>query len=211
MKVVLVAAASLMAAGVVNIAPAQADPLCNPGGPPSGSATRPFDGGTVWASGNGLVGVTTGEGTGTIRVPNASPMPLQAMVVDAQLDGRKQLLVSTGRGVHLYSLLGCRILDVYNGQGQPFVFDLENLRGNGTGVGCEDLGDGRHLVALQAFPDGDGVSVRRTEININGSQETTGMSDAATFGLSDTVPGNASASTISCGDQTMAKDGVQQP
>lgn len=198
------AAVALLATGwVVSIAPAQADPVCNPGGPPDGAATRPFDGGVVWVSGNGLVGVTTAEGTGSLRVPSASPMPMQALVVDAQGDGQKQLIVSDGRGAHLYLLEGCRINPVFDGQGQPFVFDLQNLRGNGTGVGCEDLGDGRHLVALQALPDGDGFTVRRTQININ--------EYSATSGRSDTVAGTASASTITCGDSTMAKDGVQQP
>ena len=188
---------------VVSIAPAQADPVCNPGGPPDGAATRPFDGGVVWVGGNGLVGVTTSEGTGSLRVPSASPMPMQALVVDAQADGQKQLIASNGRAAHLYVLEGCQIIPVFDGQGEPFVFDLQNLRGNGTGIGCEDLGDGRHLVALQALPDGEGFTVRRTEININGNSGTPGRSD--------TVAGTASASTITCGDSTMAKDGVQQP
>ena len=57
----------------------------------------------------------------------------------------------------------------YDGQGEPFQFDLENLRGNGTGVGCSDLGHGRHLVGLQALPDGAGYTVRRTEIDLDGA------------------------------------------
>lgn len=194
----------LLASGwSVSIAPAQADPMCNPGGPPDGAAARPFGGGTAWVSGNGLVGVTTTEGTGSLRVQSASPMPIQALVVDAANDGQRQLLVSDGRGVHLYLIEGCRIEPVFDGQGNPFVFDLQNLRGNGTGVGCDDLGDGRHLVALQALPGGEGSAVRRTEININGN--------TATPGRSDTVAGTPSASAITCGDQAMAEDGVQQP
>lgn len=175
--------------------------MCNAGGPPDGAATRPFDGGVVWVSGSGLVGVTTAEGTGSLRVVSASPMPMQALVVDAQSNGQKQLIVSDGRAAHLYLLEGCRIDTVFDGQGDEFIFDLQNLRGTGTGVGCDDLGDGRHLVALQALPGGDGVT--RTQINITGN--------IGSRGRSDTVAGNASASMITCGDQTMAKDGVQQP
>ena len=194
-RATLIAASALVATSwSVGIAPAQADPMCNSGGPPDGAATRPYAGGVVWVSGNGLVGVTTTEGTGSLRVDSDSAMPMQALVVDARNDGQKQLIVSDGRVAYLYFLEGCRINPVFDGQGNPFTF---------TGVGCEDLGAGRSLVTLQSLPGGDGFTVRRTEININGNTGTPGRSD--------TVPGTASALTITCGDQTMAKDGVQQP
>lgn len=195
------ACAALVATSwVVNVAPAQADPMCNAGGPPQGAATRAFDGGVVWVSPNGLVGVTTAEGTGSLRVLSASSMPMQALVVDARGDGQKQLIVSDGLAAHLYLLEGCRINPVFDGQGNPFVFDLQGI---GTGVGCEDLGDGRHLVALQALPGPDGATMRRTEITI--------IESNATAGRSDTVPATPAASAITCGAQTMANDGVQQP
>jgi hypothetical protein len=88
----------------------------------------------------------------------------------------------------------------------PFLFDLGNRRGNGTGVGCSDLGDGRRLVGLQATRDGDRWLVRRTEIDLDVT--------IATVGRSDTVSAASAqdpAVTISCGDLTIDKDGVQQP
>ena len=201
---VATASALVATTWLVGVASAQADPMCNSGGPPDGAATRPFAGGVVWVSGNGLVGVTTTEGTGSLRVDTDSPMPIQALVVDARNDGQNQLIVSDGRVAYLYFLEGCRINPVFDGQGNPFIFGPQNLPGNGTGVGCEDLGAGRRLVTLQSLPGGDGFTVRRTEININGNTGTSGRSD--------TVAGTASAAlTITCGDQTMAKDGVQQP
>lgn len=174
--------------------------MCNSGGPPDGAATRAFGGGDLWVSPNGLVGVTTTEGTGSLRVGTASPMPIQALVVDAAGNGQKQLIVSDGRSAHLYLVEGCRIEPVFDGQGNPFVFDLQNLRGTGTGVGCDDLGDGRHLAALQVLGDG---TMRRTQINI--------FENNATPGRSDTVPATPAGSTITCGAQTMANDGVQEP
>ena len=205
---VLVAAA--LVAALLNCAPAHADPFCLEDPTPPGAATRAYNGGTVWITADGLVGVTTDGGSGRIRVPTASPMPLQALVIDAEGNGQQQLIVSNGREAHLFVLAGCKISAAYDGQGTQFVFDLENLRGTGTGVGCADLGDGRHLVGLQALPDGGGYTVRRTEINLDGF--------IATVGRSDTVPGTslqdpvvASAMTISCGDLTMAQNGVQQP
>jgi len=219
-------AGALAASVLTNIAPAKADSGCTPGGPPAGAATRTFDGGTVWITHEGLVGVSTAGGSGIVRVPSASPMPLQALVIDAADNGNRQLIVSDGRVAHLYILAGCQIATAYDGQGEPFLFDLENLRGNGTGVGCSDLGDGRHLVGLQALPSADGYVVRRTEIDLSDTAATIGLSDTtiglsgttATIGRSDTVTGTsqqdpvvASAMTISCGDQTITQNGVQQP
>ncbi|WP_167106538.1 hypothetical protein [Mycobacterium sp. DL592] len=205
----LIVTAALVCA-VTNAPAAQANPICTAGGPPPGSASKAYAGGTVWISPDGLVGVSTADGNGRVRVPSASPMPLQALVIDAQSDGQQQLIVSDGRVAHLFALTGCTISTVYDGQGEPFLFDLQNLRGNGTGIGCSDLGDGRRLVGLQALPDGAGYTVRRTEIDLDGP--------VATIGRSDTVPGGsqqdpvvASAMTISCGAQTITQDGVQQP
>lgn len=203
--------AAALGAALLNFAPvAHADPFCIDEGATPGSASKPFDGGTVWISPDGLVGVTTGGGTNRIRVPNAGPMPLQAMVMDAQGGGYRQLIVSNGRVARLYVLDDCKISTVYDGQGEPFEFDLQNLRGNGTGVGCADLGDGPRLVGLQALPDGGGYTVRRTEINLEGFR--------ATVGRSDTIPGGslqdpvvAAAMTITCGAQSIAQNGVQQP
>lgn len=205
---ILVAVA--LGASIVNCAPAQADPFCTADGPPSGAASRAFDGGTVWITADGLVGVTTAGGNGRVRVPNASPMPLQALVVDAEGNGGRQLIVSNGRVAHLFVLDGCQISTVFDGQGEQLLFDLENLRGTGTGVGCSDLGDGRHLVGLQALPDGGAYTVRRTEIDLDGTTATIGRSDTVT-GSSLQDPVVASAMTISCGDRTMTQDGVQQP
>jgi hypothetical protein len=205
---ILVAVA--LGAAIVNCAPAQADPGCTADGPPSGAASRAFDGGTVWITADGLVGVTTAGGNGRVRVPNASPMPLQALVVDAEGNGGRQLIVSNGRVAHLFVLDGCQISTVFDGQGEQLLFDLENLCGTGTGVGCSDLGDGRHLVGLQALPDGGAYTVRRTEIDLEGTTATIGRSDTVT-GSSLQDPVVASAMTISCGDRTMTQDGVQQP
>lgn len=205
----LVAAALLVSGLITNVAPAQANPKCSNTGPPAGAASHPFDGGTVWIGPDGLIGVTTPEGTGTLRVSTASPVPLQAIVIDAQNDGQRQLIVSDGRSAHLYLVIHCWISETYDGQGEPFVFDLQNLRGRGTGVGCQDLGDGRHLVALQALPDGGGFIINRTQINFDGTTALRGRSDSIT-GASLDDPVVAAAMTITCGAQTIGTDGVQQ-
>jgi hypothetical protein len=160
-----------------------------------------------------VVGITTASGDNSqVQVTSASPIPLVALAVDAQQDGQHQIIVSDGRSAHLYVFANCRIQTVADNQGAPFLFDLQNLRDHGTGVGCGDLGPpsaGRHLVGLQAVDNGQ-WTVRRTEIELNGTLATIGESDTVAVGSAQD-PAVTSAQTISCGNLTIAKDGVQQP
>ena len=226
----------LVSAACAGIAPAaRAAAGCPPGGAPApaGAAQRPvanLDGGagpsTLWVGqlreGDGhvsrVVGVTTASGANSdVRIASASPMPLAALAIDAQDDGGNQVIVSDGRSARLYTFTECRLQAVINGadrEGAPFVFDLQNLRDHGTGVGCSDLGPptaGRRLVGLQALQTTTGQwTVRRTEIDVDGTLATIGRSDTVTA-TSAQDPAVTSAQTISCGDLTISKDGVQQP
>jgi hypothetical protein len=203
---------------------------CAPGGspPPAGAAQRQvgdldWDGqpDTLWVGqireGTGrvdrVVGVTTASGDySQVQVNSASPIPLSALAIDAQRDGQHQIVVSDGRTAHLYVFADCRIQTVADNQGAPFLSDLQNLRDHGTGVGCSELSPpatGRHLVGLQALNNGQ-WTVRRTEIDLNGALATIGESDTVTA-TSAQDPAVTSAQTISCGELTLAKDGVQQP
>ncbi|QNI05600.1 hypothetical protein GAN17_04310 [Mycobacterium kubicae] len=158
-----------------------------------------------------VVGVSTASGTNSdVQVATASPIPLSALAIDAQENGRHQVIVSDGRGARLYEYTDCRLQTVVdNHYGKPFLFDLQNLRGSGTGVGCSDLGDGRRLVGLQALDDSGQWTVRRTEIDLAGLQASTGRSDTLTA-TSAADPVVTSAQTISCGDLTITQDGVQE-
>jgi hypothetical protein len=160
---------------------------------------------------NRVVGVSTAGGANAdVRILSASPMPLTALVVDAQNDGSNQILISDGCSARLYTFAGCRLQAVVDREGAPFVFDLQNLRDHGTGVGCSDLGDGRRLVGLQALQTDGQWTVRRTEIDLNAMVATFGQSDTVTA-TSAQDPAVTSAQTISCGDLTIGQDGVQQP
>jgi hypothetical protein len=182
--------------------------------PPPGAATRQVDVNgtpeTLWITNTGQVGLVTPYGSDQMQVTSASPIPLQALLIDALGDGNHQLIVSDGRGARLYAVDGCTIRTVLGPDGTPFLFDLQNLRDHGTGVGCSDLGDGRRLVGLQALPDGDQWVVHRTEIDLDGARATIGRTDTVTA-ASAQDPAVTSADTISCGDVTIAADGVQQP
>jgi hypothetical protein len=204
---------------------------CTPGGTPAptGAAQRlvgDLDGDgspdTLWVGrfreGDGrtdrLVGITTASGANSdVQISSASPIPLAALAIDAQNDGGNQIIVSDGRSARLYTFAECRLQAIVDGGGAPFVFDLQNLRDHGTGVGCGDLGPpsvGRHLVGLQALNNGGQWTVRRTEIDLYGTLATIGQSDTVTASSAQD-PAVTSAQTISCGDLTISKDGVQQP
>src|SRR5262249_24883891 len=118
-----------------------------------------------------------------------------------------------GREAILYAVSGCIITPVVDQQGVPFRFDLGHRRGNGDGIGCSDLGDGRRLVGLLQLRDEQDkplLTVRHTEIDLSGATATIGRSDTV-VATSAQDPAWTSASGISCGDLSMQRDGVRAP
>lgn len=224
-RAVLVAA---LIAGVLTAPSASADDGCAPGGtpPPPGTVQRQVDDldgdglpDALWISKvrgadgatHRFVGVSTASGANTdVQVESASPIPLTALAIDAQNNGQHQIIVSDQRGAYLYVFAGCKIRGVVDDHGARFVFDLQNLRDRGTGVGCSDLGEGRRLVQLQALQDGNQWTVRRTAVELNGTVASIGRSDTVTA-TSAQDPVVASAHTITCGNLTIDQDGVQEP
>lgn len=211
--------------GLLGAAPASADPGCppEPTPPPPGAVQRQIED----LDGDGLpdalwigdvrgpdgtihrfVGVTTASGGNSdVEIKSASPQPLRALAVDAQHDGNHQIIVSDGRGAYLYEFVDCRIQTVTDHFGAPYLFDLEDLRGNGTGVGCADLGDGPHLAGLRAPPQDDRWTIRRTEIDLDGTVATIGRSDTVTAGTA-ADPAVIAARTITCDGLSINQDGV---
>jgi len=196
--------------GVVIAPPAVADAGCGPGGPPPRAASKDVSDtygqpATLWIT-NTTVGITTAQGYGEADILSPSPLQRSALLIDAQQDGNHQIIVDAGREAILYAVSGCTITPVVDRRGESLRFDIEDRRGNGDGVGCADLGDGRHLVGLLQLRDEQNrrlPTVRRTEIDLNGA--------TATIGRSDTVPAMSRVGGISCGDLTMARDGVEAP
>jgi hypothetical protein len=108
---------------------------------------------------------------------------------------------------------GCTVAEVVAQQGAPFLFDIGHRRGTGDGVGCSDLGDGPRLVGLLQLRDQQDKplwTVRRTEIDLNGATAMIGRSDTVAA-TSEQDPAWTTAGTISCGDLTIARDGLWAP
>lgn len=167
---------------------------------------------TLWIT-DTVVGITTAKGYGEAAIETPSPIPPQAVLIDAQQDGNHQIIVDTGREAILYTVSGCAITPAVDRSGASFRFDVGHRRGNGDGVGCSDLGDGHRLVGLLQLRDEQDEplwTVRRTEINLNGATATIGRSDTVTA-ASAQDPGWTTAAEISCGDLTLTQDGVAAP
>jgi len=64
------------------------------------------------------------------------------------------VLAPNAHVAHLYAVDACDVSPILDRTGS--LFNMQNLRGNGTGVGCADFGDGRRLAGMQALPQGAG-------------------------------------------------------
>lgn len=203
--------------GIAAAPPAIADAGCGPGGPPPGAASTDVSAvygqpATLWLTDTD-VGIATAQGYGEAKILSASPLQRSALLIDAQQDGNHQIIVDTGREAILYAVSGCTITPVVDQQGASFRFDLGHRRGNGDGIGCSDLGDGRRLVGLLQVRDEQDnplMAVRRTEIDLNGATARIGRSDTVPVS-SHQDPAWTTAGAISCGDLTMQRDGVRAP
>jgi hypothetical protein len=167
---------------------------------------------TVWiddetAVGGGFpFGVSTASG-GDFYENFASASPVERSVLVADVTGKGEFiaLASDGRAVQLWAISKCSLVPVLNAQGQQYTFDL-GFTGFGTGVGCADIdGDGvRNLVGLQV----DGTSITSTAIDLDGRTATNGTSRT----IADAGPALVdAASQVTCGDLTMAANGVRAP
>ena len=179
--------------------------------PPSGGATVADvdgDGATdrAWVDG-AQVGVATAAGGGGTW-DSSLGQGVTLLVADA--DGRLpvELFVSDGSTAELLVFEGCGVRPVIGPDGAPFLFDL-GTRGNGTGVGCVDVGGRRRLVGLDVTAD-DGTTVawERTVIELDGASATIGGSDTGTFRRPDQAGAIALLHTISCHELLIEEDGV---
>jgi hypothetical protein len=174
---------------------------------------------TVWMSGmvggdDRSFGFTTASGA-TFSTPFSSASPVAASVLAFTPHGEGVLpayaLVSDGRGAYLYLVDDCAVTPVQNIDGEQYTFDLQNLRGFGTGVGCVDLDeDGtRDMVGLLAEPgEGGSTRITRTIIELDGDQAANGEEDVTTSSDQATID---LAMTVSCGDLTITGDGAHEP
>jgi hypothetical protein len=158
-------------------------------------------------------GVTTASGaTFSYDVNSASPVPRGGFV--ARLTPTRVIsLLSDGRGAYLHTIVNCAFVEPTDSQGKPYTFDLQNLRGNGTGVGCIPVDGSLELVGYQAVTANGTSTVKQTVITLNGAG--TIASNGATTAVATNVPSTdpivATASAVTCGEVTIPSGGVILP
>lgn len=168
---------------------------------------------TLWladADGSRTLGVTTASGaTFTHPVDLAGPAGAAALAVHPDPATLPGVLLTDNRLADLLLVDDCALVDATDAAGAPWQFDL-GFTGYGTGVGCLDLtGSGTTtLVGLDAT--GDGTTVTRTAIDLAGTVATAGTSDSVTLDPGDQTAIDT-AHQITCGDRTLAADGVHEP
>jgi len=109
-------------------------------------ATAPFTYGITTASG------ATHSITDNLAGPGRHSgwtAPLHNGVVVTVLDD--------SRRADLYAFVDCAFVKPIGVDGQQYAFDMQNLRGNGTGVGCMEVENGLELNGLQVSKNKDGT------------------------------------------------------
>jgi len=65
-------------------------------------------------------------------------------------------VLDDGRTATLHAFVDCAFVTPIGVDGRPYTFDMQNFRGNGTGVGCLEVDDGLELNGLQVTENRDG-------------------------------------------------------
>ncbi|KGJ72268.1 hypothetical protein GY21_16565 [Cryobacterium roopkundense] len=146
-------------------------------------------------------GITTASGA-TFSVADGLAGPGQHSGWSAQLsNGVIVTVLDDSRGASLHTIVACEFVTPLDVTGSPYRFDMQDLRGNGTGVGCVPGASGVELNGFKAVERADGTfDVTSTQINVavDGQTAANGIRSTAS-GLSASDPAVLAAQTSSCG------------
>ncbi|CAN5606888.1 hypothetical protein BH10ACT1_BH10ACT1_19340 [soil metagenome] len=165
------------------------------------------------ADGTVTVGIDTAGGGATAAFDSASPVGRTMLVVDADEQGPAEILLDDGRLVQLDAFVDCKIVPVTNPQGDQYRFGL-GFTDVGTGIGCIDTPDGRRLAGLdmdQATSNATTVHWTSTVVELSGATAKNGATAEGTYQRPADDAEVALLSTVTCGDQTVAADGISLP
>ncbi len=155
-------------------------------------------------------GVTTASGaTFSYSVTSASPIQRDGFV--ARLTSSRVIsMLTDGRQAYLHVLANCAFVQPASSDGKPYTFDLQNLRGNGTGVGCIAADNGAEIVGYQATSVNGGTTVKQTiiQLDASGTRASNGAVSTVATGAASTSAIAVAANTVSCGSVSVASGGV---
>lgn len=148
-------------------------------------------------------GITTASGA-TFSIPNELAGPGKHSGWTAVLgNGAIVTVLADGRTAMLRAVVDCGFVAPVGVDGKPYIFDMQNLRGNGTGVGCIAIDGKPHLGGYQMKDNGNGTStVTFTEVKVDpdGSSATNGPTTALSTDAGPNDPLLAQAQSSSCLD-----------
>jgi hypothetical protein len=115
-----------------------------------------------------VYGITTASGA-TISLTDTRGGPNTHSGWTAQLhNGVVVTVLDDGRGADLHALVDCDFVTPIGVDAQPYTFDMQNLRGFGTGVGCLEVEGGLELNGLQLTENRDDTySLMATGITVS--------------------------------------------
>jgi hypothetical protein len=152
-------------------------------------------------------GITTASGA-TITLDDPLPGPNTHSGWTAQLhNGVVVTVLDDGRGAVLHALVDCEFVTPIGVDARPYTFDMQNLRGFGTGVGCLEVEDGLELNGLQVTENrGNTYSLQSTGITVS-TDGLTAMNGytAVESSLDADDPRLARAHTSSCADTAVVR------
>jgi hypothetical protein len=100
-------------------------------------------------------GITTASGA-TITLTDSLAGPNRHSGWTAPLhNGVVVTVIDDGRGAALHALVDCEFVTPVGVDARPYTFDMQNLRGFGTGVGCLEVEGGLELNGLQVTENRD--------------------------------------------------------
>jgi len=113
-------------------------------------------------------GITTASGaTHTLTDDLAGPGAHSGWTA-ALHNGVVVTVLDDGRSASLHAFVDCEYVTPIGVDGRPYTFDMQNLRGNGTGVGCLEVEGGLELNGLQvAEKHGDTYALMATGITVS--------------------------------------------
>jgi hypothetical protein len=175
-------------------------------------ATQDVDGDgradTEWiarVNGRTEFGVTTAShATFSYEVSSASPIAEGGFV--SKLGSRFISLLSDGRGAYVHVIVNCSFVQPKDSKGAPYFFDLQDLRGNGTGVGCVS----GNLAGYLAMGDGSTFTVTQTIVTLSadGATASNGAISKIAIGVEASDPRVKTAESVTCRQDNIASAGV---
>jgi len=115
-----------------------------------------------------VYGITTASGA-TITLIDTLAGPNTHSGWTAQLhNGVVVSVIDDGRGAELHALVDCDFVTPRGVDGRAYTFDMQNLRGFGTGVGCLEVEGGLELNGFQLSENRDDTfSLMSTGISVS--------------------------------------------